>query len=288
MKNKAEIKSLMTSFFILCLSLFLVAFPIKAVEAIVETPFMKAARSDPSVLELAKKADNPIADVEYIRLQYDTFKDGALGNDTMRIVTLQPAISTHLSKDWNLISRASVPLISAPTAEGRINGVGDTVVTLFFSPRNTGNIMWGIGPTMQFPTATKAVFGAKSFGIGPAAVIVKEDKQWLYGVKTTYMHSLGEEPNNIETNLLTIQPIINYRVPNRKGLSITFNPLISCDYSRKQGDQWLVPLGLQIGQVIKVKNQPISIDIGAYKNVTRTSSSPKWNYRLQLTFFLPK
>jgi len=288
MKNGVGKPLLTPVWFILYLSMLFCAFQPGAVEAAADKEVINAAGNAPSVLSLAKVTENPIADVEYIRLQYDTFTGGVLGNKTMSVVNLQPSFSTHLNKDWNLITKAVIPFISAPTPEGRKYAVGDSLVTMFFSPRTTGATIWGIGPTMQFPTATKASLGAKSFGIGPAAAIIKQNKQWIYGARMTYMHRVGKAPNNIDTNLFTVQPIVNYSIPGGKGLSISFNPLISCDFSRKPGDRWLVPLGLQINQVIKAENRPISIDIGIYKNVTRTSSAPEWNYRFQLTFLLPK
>lgn len=271
----------------LCLGIFFCAFQPVTVVAADEKALIKA-EEDLSLLDLAKKSENPISDIKFIRLQYNAFTGGKLGNSTMSLVNLQSASATHLNKDWSLINRTTVPLISAPSSEGRINGLGDSQVTFFFSPRNTGATTWGIGPMLQLPTATNASLGAKTFAIGPAAVIVKEDKQWLYGAQISYFHRVGDTPNGIDTNMLTIQPIVKYNVPNIKGMSICYIPVISCDFSRESGDRWLVPLGFQVSKVTKIGKKPVSIDLGAYKNVTRTSSAPKWNYRLQLTFFITK
>ena len=36
----------------------------------------------------------------------------------------------------------------------RINGLGDIVTTAFFSPANSGRIIWGVGPVFLLPAAT--------------------------------------------------------------------------------------------------------------------------------------
>jgi len=238
--------------------------------------------------ELAKKTQNPIADMMSVPLQYNLYTDGALGSSTMSVLNVQPVIPFQINEEWNLITRTIIPLISAPTSHGRVTGIGDSSLSFFFSPRKTGTTTWGVGPVLQLPTASDDALGTQTFGIGPTAVIIKTEKQWVYGGLVNYIHSIGETPNGVKTNLLLIQPIVNYNIPKKPGTAISFSPGITCNFERKSGDRWTMPLGLQVSQITKFGKQPVSLNLGVYKNVVRTLADPDWNFRFQLTYLFPK
>lgn len=288
MRLKQTFKMARFTFAVMCLSAALCVFMTNTVMAADDKEPGKPAQAAATDTELAKKSQNPIADMMSIPLQYNAFTGGALGNSTMSVLNFQPVIPSKLNDEWNLITRAIVPFMSVPTSHGKISGIGDSSVTFFFSPRNTGATTWGVGPILQLPTASDDALGTQTFGLGPSAVIVKMEKQWVYGGLFNYVHSVGEEPNGVETSKLFIQPFANYNLPQRRGMAISFSPGITCDYTRSSGDRWTVPLGLQVSQVTKMGKQPISLTLGAYKNVIHTSSDPDWNYRFQLTFLFPK
>jgi hypothetical protein len=248
----------------------------------------QAAASTSSTEDLAKKSQNPIADMMSVPFQYNLYTHGALGNSTMSVLNIQPVIPTSLNKDWNLIARAIVPLINMPTSKGNISGTGDSTLSFFFSPKNTGATTWGGGPVFQIPTASDAALGTQTFGIGPTAVIVKMDKQWVYGALANYIFSVGNSSTGLRTNMLFVQPFINYNLPQRRGMAISFSPGITCDFTRDPGDQWTVPLGLGVSQIFKIGKQPMSFMVGAYYNIVRPVNAPEWNYRFQLTFLFPK
>jgi hypothetical protein len=247
-----------------------------------------AATSAASADELAKKSQNPIADMMSLPFQYNVFYGGALGNSTMSVLNIQPVIPTSLNKDWNLITRAIVPLISMPTSKGNISGTGDSTLSFFFSPKNTGATTWGVGPVFQIPTASDGALGTQTFGIGPTAVVVKIDKQWVYGALANYVVSVGNSATGLRTNQLFIQPFINYNIPQRRGMALSFAPGVTCDFTRDPGNQWTVPLGLAVSQILKIDKQPVSLTLGAYYNAIRPANAPEWNFRFQFTLLFPK
>jgi hypothetical protein len=63
-------------------------------------------------------------------------------------------------------------------------GLGDTVQSLFFSPREPGprGWIWGVGPALLLPTATEDVLGADQWGAGPTGVVLKQQGPWTYGL----------------------------------------------------------------------------------------------------------
>jgi hypothetical protein len=81
------------------------------------------------------------------------------------VLNIQPVIPINFGP-VNLINRTIVPLIYLPdvTADlaelpegisgGSTFGLGDINYTGFLSPVDSGEITWGIGPSISFPTAT--------------------------------------------------------------------------------------------------------------------------------------
>ena len=236
---------------------------------------------------LAKKSQNPIADMMSVPLQYNWYTGGAGG--TVRVLNIQPVVPVQLNKEWNLITRTIIPLMSVPTSTGKtVSGAGDSNISFFFSPRTSGSTTWGVGPIVQLPTASDTRFGTKTYGAGPTAVIVKMDKQWVYGGLVNYIGSFDKSSSGQYTSLLYIQPFVNYNLPHRRGMALSFSPGITCDYTRASGDRWTVPIGMGVSQMLKIGAQPASISVGAYYNAIRPENAAVWNYRFQFTFLFPK
>jgi hypothetical protein len=69
---------------------------------------------------------------------------------------------SYPNKDWNLITRTIMSIINQPSPAPGIPsafGLGDINPSVFLSPANPGNLIWGLGPTMTFPTATDSLLG---------------------------------------------------------------------------------------------------------------------------------
>jgi hypothetical protein len=95
--------------------------------------------------ELAKKLQNPVADLITVPLQHNW--DFGIGPaDAMRYtVNIQPVIPVSLTTDWNLIIRTILPVIYAespiPGGDNRA-GLGDIVQSFFFSPKTPTRGGW--------------------------------------------------------------------------------------------------------------------------------------------------
>lgn len=108
--------------------------------------------------ELAKKIQNPASDMISVPFQ-NNFNYGP-NNDVQSLLNIQPVIPIHLNKNWNLVTRTIIPLINQPWPESRF-GLGDINTTPFLSPPKLlpvaeGGLFWGVGPILQFPTATES------------------------------------------------------------------------------------------------------------------------------------
>jgi len=100
--------------------------------------------------ELARAAQNPVADLISLPLQNNTSFDFGPDDDIQNVLNIQPVVPFHLGENWSLITRTIAPLIYQPeVVEGTGDefGLGDINFTAFFSPkRPTRGIIWGAGP----------------------------------------------------------------------------------------------------------------------------------------------
>jgi len=101
--------------------------------------------------ELAKKTQNPVADLISVPLQSNfNFGAGFHHNKMIYILNVQPVIPIKLSDEWNLITRIIMPIINQPslfpTFGGLVpsttgTGFGDFNPTFFFSPAKPGEVI---------------------------------------------------------------------------------------------------------------------------------------------------
>ena len=67
--------------------------------------------------ELAKQAQNPIANLISVPFQNNTDFDFGPRERTLNVLNFQPVIPIKLSEHWNLITRTIVPIIHLPSLE---------------------------------------------------------------------------------------------------------------------------------------------------------------------------
>ena len=94
--------------------------------------------------DLAKQAQNPVANLISLPLQNNTNFGIGPDNETQNILNIQPVWPFEITENLNFITRTIIPVVSQPdiltSGEGRINGLGDTTFTGFFSPKDSKNL----------------------------------------------------------------------------------------------------------------------------------------------------
>ena len=148
-----------------------------------------AKPAEASAQDLAKQAQNPIADLISVPFQNDTNFNYGPRERTQNILNFQPVVPFKLSEDWNLITRTIVPIVHQPSlAKGDTsdNGLGDVNPTLFFATSVAKDLMVGFGPTFTLPTSSQDLLGARKWSAGPAAVASgRRASGWWAGWSTT-------------------------------------------------------------------------------------------------------
>ena len=192
-----------------------------------------------SAEELAKQTQNPIANLISVPLQANW--DFGLGDRKAvgTVLNFQPVMPFSLNKSTNLILRVIVPMLSQPTPDGtRINGLGDVVMTAFFSPKKTGKVIWGVGPALLLPVATNNSFGSEKFGLGPSFVVLAQPGKFTVGLLFNSIWSVAGAKTAPMSVRSYWQPFLNYNLGN--GLAVGVSSEISANW--KADEKWSSPL----------------------------------------------
>lgn len=166
--------------------------------------------------DLAKKLSNPIANLISVPFQFNyNDKIGPSESGKQSYVNVQPVIPFSLNAEWNVISRTILPIVDqndiAP-GTGHQFGFGDTLQSLFISPKapGPGSIIWGVGPAMQFPTATDSLLGSGKYSAGPTGVVLWQTGGWTYGILANHLWSYAGDSNRNNISSTFLQPFVSY------------------------------------------------------------------------------
>ncbi|MHC5023726.1 MAG: neuromedin U [Planctomycetota bacterium] len=241
--------------------------------------------------DLARAAQNPIADLISLPFQNNTNIDFGNLNYEQNVLNIQPVIPFNLNEDWNLIIRTIVPIIYQPaifSGDDHDFGVGDIQFTAFLTPTKTfGGWLIGGGPVMRAPTASDERLGARKWALGPSAVFLRLDGPWVIGSLFQQVWSVaGSGDNNVSEFLW--QPFINYNIPEGKGWYLTTSPIITANWQADSSDQWTIPLGGGAGRVFRMGDQPVNVSLQGFYNVEKPDVVGDWTIRFQFQFLFPR
>ena len=169
--------------------------------------------SSSEVSELAQQAQNPVADLISLPFQNNTSFGIGPDNRVQNTLNIQPVYPIKLNENWNLITRTIMPIITQPDlsqSSGSSTGLGDISFTGFFSPSKPSKIIWGAGPAISIPTASRDIPGFERWAIGPSVVALTIRGPWVIGVLTNNIWSIGSSDTKPDVNFLLFQYFINY------------------------------------------------------------------------------
>src|SRR5262245_58755584 len=79
-----------------------------------ETDSAKAVRHSKTEGDLAKAAQNPVANMVSLPLQYNYSTGDGLGTTSAMVLNVQPVLPLEVGKDWLVVSRTIVPFTNVP------------------------------------------------------------------------------------------------------------------------------------------------------------------------------
>ncbi len=236
---------------------------------------------------LAKKSQNPIADLVSVPFQSNTNFNSGPHDRTQEVLNIQPVVPMHLNDEWNLISRTIIPLVSQPNplVNGNTSGIGDITESLFLSPAHSGSLIWGVGPVFTVPSANDPLLGTGKVLFGPTAVFLTTPGHWVLGVLLNNQWSVGGNPLRPAVNTGLAQPFVNYNMAH--GWYLTTSPIITANWLARPSQQWTVPIGGGFGRVFRVGDQPVNAQIAGYYNVIRPTGASDWQLRATVALLFP-
>ena len=247
-----------------------------------------AIAEDKSQTDLAKQSQNPISTLISVPFEnISSFNNGP--NDAyVNTLSIKPVYPINLTENWNLINRAIAPIIYQGELIDGIGskfGMGDLTYQGFLSPAKPGKLIWGVGPTVAFPTGAQRMTTEK-WSAGPAVVGLTMPGNWVVGALAFNLWSFAGDDDAADVNLFNFQYFINYNLP--KGWYLSMSPTITANWEADSDNRWTVPFGGGFGKVFKIGKQPINASLKAYYNVEHPDDASNWNISTQFTFLFPK
>lgn len=255
-----------------------------------------AVANGPSAEELARKAQDPLADTKAIMTD-NTIGFGTADHETAYGFQVQPVYSIPTGdRPYNLILRSVIPIVGAPVGaalprlgdepiqdSGTEWGLSDTLLQAFWSPKTDAGIKWGIGPQVSLRTRTSDRVGGPGWGGGISGVFFGAAGNLAYGALIN--HHWGEENYNVTS----FQPMIYYNFTAMPGAYVGYSNTTTYSWKSDPGDRWQIPLGLMVGRTFAIgaKGNALDLNLGAYSLVAKPEGGAEWQFKFGLSWFLP-
>ncbi len=258
------------------------------------TPITLLAEEPLSAEELARKTQDPLADVRAIMTD-NTIGFGTSDDETSYGFQIQPVYAIP-GENANWIARGILPIVGAPagadlprlgpdlTADrGTKWGLSDSILQLFWTPKTESDIKWGIGPQVSLRTRTTDRVAGAGWGGGLSGVFFGFAGNFSYGGLLN--HHWGQNSYSVSSG----QPIIYYNVEAIPGFYLGYNNTITYNWNADSGDRWQVPLGLTVGRTIAIGEAGHALDLGlgAYGLVVTPDEGANWQLKFGISWFFP-
>ncbi|WDZ78804.1 transporter [Ensifer adhaerens] len=239
--------------------------------------------------DLAKQLSNPVASLISVPFQFNYDRGFGPSDGNKVTLNIQPVIPISLNDDWNVISRTILPVVNQNDIAGDSGhqfGLGDTLQSFFFSPKEptAGGLIWGAGPVFLLPTATDDLLGGEKWGLGPTAVLLKQEGHWTYGVLANHVWSVAGNDDRDDVSSTFLQPFLSYTTPD--AWTFTLNTESTYDWKH---DDWSVPINFTVAKLTKFGEQPVSLQLGARYWATAPENGPEgFGVRAAVVLLFPK
>ena len=245
--------------------------------------------------DLRSAVQNPISSLVSLPFKF-TFDFGA-PNGEATFLNMQPVFPVTAG-DWNLVSRAIIPVIDSPgqiggkaelpspaPGDGK-TGLGDINYSLYFSPVTYDKVIWGVGPSISLPTASDDQLGSGKWSGGVTAVALAQPGWGTIGILGRQLWSFAGDEDRADVSQLLVEPFMNYNL--RQGWFLITDMIITANWKADSDQRWTVPLGGGVGRVFKIGKQPINTRVEAYYNIEKPDSAPDWSISFTFSLLFPK
>jgi hypothetical protein len=239
-------------------------------------------------LELAKQRTNPLAHLATATFQFND--DCCLGAARASAFTLsnQFVVPIDINDQWFVLSRTVLPYISVPPTAARVpshSGLGDTTQSFFLSPRQAGDLIIGVGPAFNLPTATDPALGFEKWGAGPTITVVQQTGGWTLALLSHHIWSFTGAADRKDVRYTYVAAGVAYTFPDTTTLAIGTETVR--DWTIDQAP-WSVPIIAGYNHLYRVGDQAFTFGFSGKYYAATPIGGPKWGARATLTFLYPK
>jgi hypothetical protein len=237
--------------------------------------------------ELAKKLANPISDLVSVPFQFNWEQNVGPNEQTRFILNVQPVMPFALNKDWNLIMRVIMPLVSQPplVAGGEAAfGISDIFASFFLSP-SRGGLTWGVGPAISLPSTTIPTLGTEKWSAGPTVVALKQTGKMTYGALWNQVWSFSGNTARADVNQMFFQPFFAYQAT--RTVTATVQSETTANWEVDEG-RWTVPINVLLAKLSSFGVFPASYQLGFGGFPVHPDVGPSWKIRGAIVILLPR
>ena len=195
---------------------------------------------------VTKDANNPLASIKSFSMHnvYTSSLYSAEG-------TLNTFWLRYAQPIGRVLIRASLAVNNFNIGEIDRSGLGDlNVFGTYILTQPTSANQLGVGPIFTIPTATSSLLGAGKWQVGAAFVgYFASNPVFQSGVLATWQHSFAGDKDRNKVQIATVQPFLMWQLG--KGVYLRSTGIAVLDL---ENGNYLVPLGLGAGKVIKAGN----------------------------------
>jgi hypothetical protein len=227
--------------------------------------------------ELVNQANAPISSIFQIRLQdsYAPAFQGALrGQGNFFSIAVGMPLPQYRLLPFPQLSLLTIPAavtLPLPDPIGTVTGFGDIRFVDLAILDAGHSLLFGIGPTFVFPTASDITSGQGKWQVGPAAAAAFAPRNWLFGVLAQNPISFAGDSTQPQANALFLQPFITYQLGH--GWFIRSEPQMIFDW---ESNKQQLPIDLGIGRVFKIGSQYVNSFVEPAWNVSADGPAPRY------------
>jgi hypothetical protein len=218
--------------------------------------------------------------------------DRGAANGNAAIMRIMPLYKFPLGENMELVNLTILTFADAPgtpafpgePGAAKTAGASDLLHASFFTPKSSGNVIWGVGPILSLPTATDPALGSEKWTLGPALRLAYRTENWNLGFVAGQRWSFAGTGSRADVNQLLIRGAIRRKLA--KDWYFVSAPLISANWDRP-GQDWLIPVGGGIGRTFDIGDFPWAWSVQGYYNVVKADPDPDWIIRFAIVSAIP-
>lgn len=243
--------------------------------------FSQENEEAPKDSDLAAKIQNPIANL--ISIPFQNNYDYGADIEPTNTLNFQPVIPFKVSENVNLITRTIIPIVSTTIANDKTTGIGNILLSGYFTPAKAGKLIWGVGPSFMFPTV-KEFLGFDKFGVAPSGIVIYQNNGWTAGgIIQNFWGVAGN--SNVDLNYFYSQIFIVKNL--KKGWYVNTAPIMTANWDAQSDRKWTIPIGAGAGKLLKLGKLPVNTQVGFYKYL-ESATGADYQIRAQVVFLFPK